>query len=92
MIRRKVSERDQIIGVTAADQSADRRADDNVGNDSLSCQCLNDADMSEATRRAATQDQPYQGSAQLALKWFGANVCNSHFALLTFCAGETPDP
>jgi hypothetical protein len=52
----------------------------------MSRQCLDDADMSKATRRTAAQDQPYQGAATLALKRFGTDVGNSHFVLLTFRA------
>ena len=45
-------------GVAAADQRADRGADDDVGHDAVGEQRPHDADMGKAARRAAAEHKP----------------------------------
>ena len=62
-----------------ADDRADRRADDDIGHDTVCQQCAHNADVSEAARGTAPQRQPNGRS-------LGHSIC------LTFAGRILPEP
>ena len=63
-----------VVGVAAADQGADRGADNDVGFDAMLDQGVNHANMRKATRRPAAENEPDQWPADRTRKRFGSNV------------------
>ena len=70
-----------VVGVAAADQGAHRGADNDVGRDAVRLQRVNHADMGEAARRAAAENEPDRGPAALGRNGSGSNVDDSHLFL-----------
>ena len=70
-----------VGGVAAADQGADRGADNDVGLDPMLEQGVDHADMGEAARRPAAKNKTDLRPADRPRKRLGSNVGNCHQVL-----------
>ena len=76
------------VRIATADQRAHRGADDDVGKDAVLAQGMDDADMGEAARRAAAEDEADRGppTACRNNNGFSPDVYDTHFTLALFPA------
>ena len=68
-----------VVGVTAADQRADRGADNNVGLDTVLEESVDNPDMRKAARRSAAENKSHRGAdGRPPDERLGSNIFDRH--------------